>query len=220
MELSFKLKLVDLNPQLCEEFKIAFANYPEVEIINSRFETVEWDCIVSAANSFGLMDGGIDGAITAYFGKQMMDRVQQHIIKEYAGEQPIGTSFIVEGTDPNIYAKKKFVAHTPTMRIPMDVSHTDNVYRAMKAMLLAVNKHNEDIKNINIGPYETKLIQDLKGIHVVACCGLGTLAGRVPYKQAALQMAKAYRHVTNPPTEITWDYAVNRNLDIIQWKRG
>jgi hypothetical protein len=33
-------------------------------------------------------------------------------------------------------------------------------------------------------------------------------------------MAKAYRHVTNPPTEITWDYAVNRNLDIIQWKRG
>lgn len=219
MELSFKLKLVDLNPQLCEEFKIAFSKYPEVEIINSRFENVEWDCIVSAANSFGLMDGGIDGAITDYFGEQLMKRVQNKIIKEYGGEQPVGTSFIIEGTE-GFYGK--CCAHTPTMRIPMDVSNTDNVYKAMKAMLLVVDNYNKGLAK-HIEYHEARndgSVLLAKPINIVACSGLGTLAGRVPYKKAALQMAKAYRHVLNPPTEITWDYAVNRNLDIIQWQRG
>lgn len=42
------------------------------------------------------MDGGIDQAITEFFGQQLPDRVQKHIIKEYGGCQPIGTSFIIE----------------------------------------------------------------------------------------------------------------------------
>lgn len=52
--------------------------------------------MVSAANSFGLMDGGIDAAITDFFGKQLPVRVQARIISEYGGVQPVGTSFIIE----------------------------------------------------------------------------------------------------------------------------
>lgn len=36
--------------------------------------------MVSAANSFGLMDGGVDGAITMFFGDQLQKRVQKHIV--------------------------------------------------------------------------------------------------------------------------------------------
>ncbi|ECE9311446.1 phage tail protein, partial [Salmonella enterica subsp. enterica serovar Napoli] len=35
--------------------------------------------MVSTANSFGLMDGGVDAAITAYFGPQLQERVQRNI---------------------------------------------------------------------------------------------------------------------------------------------
>ena len=76
--------------------------------------------MVSAANSFGLMDGGVDLAITRFFGVQLMERVQAHILQEYLGEQPIGTSFTIETGHP----KHPFVAHTPTMRVPMrDFDH-------------------------------------------------------------------------------------------------
>jgi O-acetyl-ADP-ribose deacetylase (regulator of RNase III) len=65
--------------------------------VNGRFEELEeFDCMVSAANSFGLMDGGVDLAIFCYFGVELMDRVQERIIRGYLGEQHVGTSLIVE----------------------------------------------------------------------------------------------------------------------------
>ncbi len=52
--------------------------------------------MVSAANSFGLMDGGVDAAITTFFGSQLQARVQNHILREYLGEQPVGSAFVIE----------------------------------------------------------------------------------------------------------------------------
>lgn len=81
-----------------------------MEIIEGYFEEVaEYDCMVSPANAFGLMDGGIAAAITAFFGSQLQRRVQAHILKHYLGEQPVGTSFIIETTHP----QHPFLAHTP-----------------------------------------------------------------------------------------------------------
>lgn len=54
------------------------------------------------AETFGLMDGGVDAAITAYFGSQLQERVQQNIIREYLGEQPVGTAFVTETVTVNI----------------------------------------------------------------------------------------------------------------------
>src|SRR5437764_7998610 len=114
---AFKLILVDPNPLLCASFEAQFAELPNVEVMAGYFQDLpEFDCMVSAANSFGLMDGGVDLAIINYFGVEVMDRVQEHIIKEFRGEQPVGTSCIIS-TD---HAKHPFLAHTPTMRIPLD----------------------------------------------------------------------------------------------------
>jgi O-acetyl-ADP-ribose deacetylase (regulator of RNase III) len=167
-----------------------------VEIVAGYFERLPaFDCMVSAANSFGLMDGGVDAAIVRFFGDGLMDRVQRRILEEYLGEQPVGTSMIVETDHP----RHPFLAHTPTMRAPMDIARTDNVYRAMWAMLLAVRRHNA------LGE---------RPIEVVACPGLGTLTGRVPFAEAARQMSLAYRNFLAPPSSIDWGLAGMRQAEI------
>jgi O-acetyl-ADP-ribose deacetylase (regulator of RNase III) len=191
-----KLILVEPNPSLCAAFRRFFAGLPGVEIVPGRFEELaEFDCVVSAANSFGLMDGGVDAAIVRFFGDPLMDRVQQRILDEYLGEQPVGTCLLVETQ----HAKHPFVAHTPTMRVPMDITGTDNVYRAMWAMLLAVRAHNRAAE---------------PRIASVACPGLGTGTGGVPAPEAARQMALAYRHFLNPPRFLDWRLADSRQNHI------
>lgn len=214
--MTFKLILSAISPDLFEAFKKYFAKFPQVEVVFKRFEDTEFDCVVSAANSFGLMDGGVDQCITDYFGVQMMKRVQQEVLNQYYGEQPVGTSMIVRGNadfkfgEGGVLLKNKYVAHTPTMRIPMDINKTSYVYSAMKAMLIAIEKHNievDEFKKHNIENHDTR-------IDVVVCPGLGTNAGRVPAEEAAKMMSLALHHFLNPPTAISWYYATQRHSEI------
>lgn len=215
--LGFKLIVSAINEELHTEFVKAFEGFPEVEVVFNRFEDTDFDCVVSAANSFGLMDGGVDQCITDYFGLQMMHRVQNRIISMFAGEQPVGTSIIVPGiTDEmvgteNRFDRIKYVAHTPTMRVPRDVNGSDHAYKAMKAALLAVKAHNY---TVDTWPKEIKLSPKIYRINTVVTPGLATLAGRVPYDKAAKQMALATYHVMNPPKMIDWYFASERDAQI------
>lgn len=192
----FELILVDPKAELCEQWEVFFADLPRVSIRKGRFEELKtYDCMVSAANSFGLMDGGVDLAITNYFGLELMDRVQLAVIEQYRGEQPVGTSMIVETG----HADHPYLAHTPTMRKPMRITKTDNVYTAMFAMLCAVWRFNRD--------HGSK-------IRSVACPGLGTSCGGVLPDKAARQMYLAYYNFLNPPEMITWPYAESRQTAI------
>lgn len=192
----FELFLVDPNKALCAGWEEKFRGHHRVNIFNDYFERIaSYDCMVSAANSFGVMDGGVDLAIRRYFGRELQERVQERIKEEYFGEQPVGTSMIVEtgnGTHP-------FLAHTPTMRVPYKVTRTDNVYVAMFAMLRAVANHNKS---------------NDKKIKKVVCSGLGTSAGGVPPKEAARQMELAYRNFYNPPKFYTWSELFERQKEI------
>jgi len=193
-----KLILTSINPVLTEAFEERFAGLPNVDIVEQRFERIpDYDCMVSAANSFGLMDGGVDAAITNYFGVELMQRVQQRIVSEYLGEQSVGTSMIVETGS----AKHPFLAHTPTMRVPMTIAKTDNVYLAMWAMLVAVHQHNQK--------------PDVQKIETVVCPGLGTGVGRVPAHEAARQMALAYQRFVKPLTSISWITATERQSTLV-----
>lgn len=194
---NFKLILVDPKAELCKAWENKFQNYSGVEIVCGYFEKLPaFDCMVSAANSFGLMDGGVDYAISQFFGPNLQKKVQKVIIEEYWGEQPVGSSFIVETDHP----KHPFLAHTPTMRIPMIITRTDNVYLAMFAMLRAISRFNRD--------------NELK-IKTVACPGLGTSAGRVKPEEAARQMELAYKNFKNPPQYLNWPYAEKIQQEII-----
>ncbi|PCJ51381.1 MAG: phage tail protein [Planctomycetota bacterium] len=192
----FKLIIVDPNKELCDALAIQFEEENDVTVVNGKFEELEeFDCMVSAANSFGLMDGGVDMAITNFFGVQLMDRVQAHIIKHFRGEQSVGTSFIIETNNP----KHPYLAHTPTMRVPMRIFNTDYVYKAFFACLLSTWNFNQTSKN---------------KINILACPGLGTSCGAVDPIEAGRQMGLAYRNFSNPPEMISWPYALNRQKAI------
>ncbi len=193
---SLQLLLVDPQPSLVEQWRLHFDGLPSVEVVQGRFQDIpEFDCMVSPANSFGLMDGGVDAAITQFFGVELMQRVQRRILTEYLGEQPVGTSMIVETGHP----KHPFLAHSPTMRVPMSIAGTDNVYLAMWAMLLAVRDHNA---------------ANERPINVVACPGLGTGTGETLASEAARQMALAYRNFLHPPSKIDWRYTDKRQATV------
>ena len=189
-----KLILVAPDSLLTKAFQQHFNHFPNIEIVNNYFEWLPvFDCLVSPANSFGMMDGGMDAAIIKFFGNSLMDKVQQRILTDYLGEQPVGTSIIVETGN----LKHPFLAHTPTMRVPMSIAGTDVPYVAMWAMLLAVRRHNQSSQH---------------QINTVACPGLGTGIGRVDYDEAARQMAIAYDNFLYPPKHLNCFVAASRQL--------
>jgi O-acetyl-ADP-ribose deacetylase (regulator of RNase III) len=188
-----RLILVDRGLEFCEVLRWQFRAHPEVEIVCGRFEDLPtFDCVVTAGNSFGLMDAGMDLAVVRYFGRHVMEIIQKRILEDYLGEQPVGTSIIV----PTGHVSHRFVAHTPTMRVPMNIRGTDHVYLAMWAALTAVHRHNRT---------ESPKIESL------ACPGLGTGTGGMDSLEAALQLCLAYEHYKRPPQFINPSVAQQRH---------
>jgi O-acetyl-ADP-ribose deacetylase (regulator of RNase III) len=124
-----------------------------------------------------------------------MKRVQQRIMDDFFGEQPIGTAFILPTEDSTL----PFVAHAPTMRVPGNIEGTDKVYAATWAALLAIQSHNRT------SPHR---------IASVAFPAMGTGFGGVPFDEAARQMAVAYRHLLEPPHRLDWDFVAQRQRAI------
>lgn len=137
----------------------------------------------------------MDAAITEFFGVALETSVKQRILEDYLGEQPVGTSLIVETEHP----QHPFLAHTPTMRVPMQIKGTDIPYVAMWAMLLAVRQYNKAHPN---------------SIRSVVCPGFGTGIGQIPPAEAARQMALAYDHFLYPPKKLSTFVAASRQLAI------
>src|SRR5579871_49495 len=72
-----------------------------VELVVHRgsiFE-VEADALVSPANSFGFMDGGIDAAYTDRFGPGLSQRLREIIKTKHHGELLVGQAQIVSTHD-------------------------------------------------------------------------------------------------------------------------
>ncbi|AXE03428.1 macro domain-containing protein [Salmonella enterica] len=189
-----KLILSAPVPAMAVAFELYFQNTENVEIIRRPFETIpEFDCMVSAANGFGLMDGGVDAAITAFFGTQLQRRVQKYIIQEYLGEQPVGTAFVIETGN----SKHPWLVHAPTMRVPLIIDGTDAVYNATRAALLAMLQHNKSAG------------EDRK-ITSVVFPAMGAGCGQVSPDCVARQMKLAWDSFINCATEINWQYAIAR----------
>ena len=141
------------------------------------------------------MTAGIEAAVVRRFGESLMARVQQQIMDQYFGEQPVGTAFIIPTDDPLL----PFLAHSPTMRVPGNIEGTDKVYAATWAALLAIQAHNQTAAH---------------RIEVIAFPAKGTGFGGVRFDEAARQMAVAYRNFLAPPHRIDWDYVAERQLAI------
>ena len=131
-----KLYLIDSKTELCDKWRKVFSCYPEVEVLRGDYFQQSADAIVSPANSFGIMDGGLDLAIRNELGFQIETDIQEVILNKYHGEMPIGSAEIINTNHDNW----SYMIAAPTMRIPENVSFTLNAYIAFRAILIAMRR--------------------------------------------------------------------------------
>jgi O-acetyl-ADP-ribose deacetylase (regulator of RNase III) len=164
-----QLHLVDHNPVLVAAWRECFRSFPEVAIRQGDLLAVAENAVVSPANSFGFLDGGIDRAYLAFFGLHIQERVQQASAARPEGHLPVGASIVVRTGHGRI----PFLILAPTMLLP-EVVAEDHSYRALRAVLRLAGH------DAGVG-------------RMVFCPGLGTGVGGGAPDAAAREMAQAYQ---------------------------
>lgn len=155
------IKLAAVHLDLFYAWQKHFADCADVKIIDGDILAQSADALVSPANSFGFMDGGIDLVYSRFFGWELELRLKKLIAEQYYGELPVGQAVII----PTEHEKIPFLISAPTRRVPSDIAGTINVYLAFRAVLIAVLEYNKISKH------------KIKSILVP---GLGTGIGNVP----------------------------------------
>ncbi|KAL0946008.1 hypothetical protein HGRIS_012284 [Hohenbuehelia grisea] len=196
--------LLDRSNHLVEEWKRAFAEHlpadvsSRITILNSTLENLTpphslFDCIVSPANSYGIMDGGFDYYLSKAISptgdiKSAISVAQSALYKRSRGYAPPGSCTLVPlaGTACEANAHQcAFVALCPTMRVPEDVRwNREVVYNCIWSLLCEVDSYNAVVVETSEG----------RKIKTILLTGLGTGTGFVPAKRCAEQMALAIRH--------------------------
>ena len=164
------LTLCDIKQDLTDARVQAFAGTAVRVVCGSITETGA-DALVSPANSFGFMDGGIDLLYSQTIGWHLQKRVQEAIQRDHDGELLVGQALAV----PTDHDRWPWLISAPTMRIPGPIDSVAVYLSTRAALRQAITK----------------------GWSVVMP-GMGTLTGRVPPDAAALAMRKAYDHAITP----------------------
>ncbi|KAK9468815.1 hypothetical protein V1512DRAFT_202310 [Lipomyces arxii] len=228
--MNFKVIFLDIDPVLTHEWEKLLDSklrrskynnrlYPSVvtQSITSAEFTQKFDCIVSPGNAFARMEGGLDLLITRFFTgkhgdeKKTLKYVQDQHHKRWRGLQPVGSCYLIDML-PHMNSNKcynrfscRYIAHSPTMRVPSRLWRYDIIYDCMWSILNEVYNH-----NVNAGPKEQ--IQNL----VVS--GLGTGTGEMNKAVCAELMIEAYVQFlaaldrTADTTE-EWQWVLAKELD-------
>lgn len=189
-----KIQLIDLNKGMCDQWNLHFKDCIDVIVHHGDFFSLTTDCVVSPANSFGFMDGGLDMVITERLGWQVQEKLQTQIKEKYFGELLVGQVELVETEVEDI----PFCISAPTMRVPLILKDTLNVYLATKAIFRMLK-------------IETR-------INTVTISGLGTGVGNVPFDICAKQMKQAYidTWLNQDKFPNTWLEAYDKHFSLIQ----
>src|SRR3982751_1413713 len=145
--MKIKIILTAITPELIDAWNEFFEAEEEVSIIKADITKIECDAIVSPANSFGFMDGGLDYELSERFGWDLEKRLQQQIKGLPEGELLVGQAMLLETGD----AAVPLLISAPTMRIPtnFNIDTSINAYLAMKAILIKV-KNDDRISSVAI----------------------------------------------------------------------
>ena len=192
-----KLYLIDSKEELCDKWRQVFSSYPEVEILSGNYFKQSADAIVSPANSFGIMDGGLDLAIRNELGFQVETDIQEIILNKYHGEMPIGSAEIIKTN----HDRWSYMIAAPTMRIPENVAYTLNAYVAFRAILIAINSFNESKPKLPIKS--------------LVCSGLGTGIGSMEPTKCAAQMRAAYKLIKEPARISSYEDIYKAHLSLL-----
>lgn len=186
-----KIVLAALDEALYTAWQTACGDLDFVSVHKGSILEAPCDAVVSPANSFGFMDGGIDALYTDYFGEQLGDQLQRIIRFEHRGELLVGMAEVVVTGHPKI----PYLVAAPTMRVPMILKDSVNPYLAARAALIAAMR---------------------SPIKVLAIPGLGTGVGRVPPDICARQVRAAIDEVIVRKNEFpnSWREAQTRHQQL------
>lgn len=125
---------------LFNAWKLFCGHHDFVTVTRQDIMSIDAEALVSPANSFGFMTGGIDLHYKNYLGQSIEDDLRKKIMLEFNSELLIGQATSVEVFNPPQLAKYKYVIAAPTMRVPENVSHTINAFLAAKAALIEASR--------------------------------------------------------------------------------
>lgn len=166
--------LTDVNAKVVQAWRSAFADTPEVRIVQGSILEQQVDAWVSPTNSHGLMSGGVDAVVKRHLGAGIQLRVQRAIRDGFGGPLPVGSAVCV----PSGAAIPRFLISTPTMtQQSQNVRETLNTALACAAAFQAVHMQNE---------------REPGSIGSVALVGMGAATGKVPPQVCANLMWAGY----------------------------
>jgi len=163
-----KVVLCGLEPGLLNAWAEAVGSYEDpniFEIAAGDITALEARAVVSPANSFGFMDGGVDLAYSRALGWHVQDRLQKKIQELPFKELLVGQALSVSTDDERI----PWLISAPTMRIPCVLSDPWPVFLASRAATAEAIRLE---------------------VSRVAFPGMGTGTGGVPYKTSACLMVR------------------------------
>ena len=197
-----RIILAAVDALLADAWEQHCASLDRVTIHRGSILDLRVDAIVSPANSFGFMDGGIDRLYSHHFGWHVQDRLQSLIKTAHYGELLVGAAEVVDTDDSNI----PFLIAAPTMRVPMILQDSVNPYLAVRATLLLI-KHGR----FPAGHLAGEAISD--GIKSIAFPGLGTGVGGIDPNTCAIQVRAAIEHflLENNDFPVSWAEAQIRH---------
>ncbi len=169
-----------LTKDLSAAWRRHCGDYGFVDVYDGSILEVDVDALVSPANSFGFMDGGIDRHYLDHFGWGLQARVQRMIRERHHGEMLVGTADIVATGD----SRQPYLIVAPTMRTPQVLRNSVNAYLAMRAILLLLRQG-----EVRDGPGAGRPLVDV--VRRVAVPGLGTGVGEMSPADCARQVRAA-----------------------------
>lgn len=231
--------LLCMQASAATAFATALARYPTLaskldytiheSALSTLPDSVNFDLVVSPANSYGILDGGFDDAISRAFSPKddyhaLTRHVQTELYREYKGYLPPGTCHLVrmieewkgsEGSESRLrYGDGKgwgckWLAMVPTMRVPMPL-HADKeiVYRCVWSILVAIDRHN-------------RVVDQADRVVSVLMTPLGTGAGGLSDTRWAEQCVLAMKHFVDACegpevwSRVNWGTAMSIGKEIV-----
>lgn len=127
-----RIIVADINPEICHV--AASLGY---ETYHGPITDLVVDAVVSPANSFGFMDGGVDRHYTFFFGDALQRELQRQIADSRMGELLVGQSMLISTR----HEKIPFLISAPTMRVPMRIHDPYDIVLASKAAVIEATNH-------------------------------------------------------------------------------
>jgi O-acetyl-ADP-ribose deacetylase (regulator of RNase III) len=181
-----RLVLCAVEDALAEAWESAADGRREVYTHRGSTLDVPADAVVSPANSYGWMRGGIDAVYASTF-PAIEQHVRSAVLAYHGGELPVGQAVIV----PTDLAAPAWLISAPTMREPGERLPQDTVhpYLAARAVFRMWREGRlEDGRPVR------------SVVSTIAMPGLGTGIGGVPPEVCARQVMAAWDEVFAPRT--------------------